>query len=142
MKNWFFPLLILSLCFSFTVLENDRLNGVWAGEVRGGDHPGSFTLKLHKNGKFVLAMNKKEMSDLKGSWSLNGDVLSFKGSDEELQAKRIKGKKHLKPGEGKFIHFKRKKRTTSFKLSGGSFKVFGFGDTVDALVIAPELASP
>ena len=62
--------------------------------------------------------------------------------DQELKAEQYKLDGKIKPGSGKFILFERHKKTTAFKVSRGSFNVFGFEDLVDALVIAPELASP
>ncbi len=138
-KNFlFFTCIVL---FSCVLSAQPDLSGTWTGKTVKNGQPVGFTLKMNKKGAFTMAydLNPNDLA-VKGKWTSKEDALSFKGTDEELQLKRIpKGAKNNK--KTCILEFRHNNRSLKMSNLAEPWKIgrfFGWDEGVAAVVINHE----
>ena len=127
----------LMMC-SLTISAQSNFVGTWKGKTKKDGKSAVFTLKMNKNGTFTMAydLNPNDLSVM-GNWIYADGRLSFKGSDEELQFRKLNdGTKSGK--KGFLLKFKRGKKTVGFQTLSNVSGFFGWDEGVAAVVINHE----
>jgi len=131
----FFAVLMM---FSLTLPAQSNLLGTWKGKTEKNGKSTSFILTMKKNGKFKVVYPNLDDVIITGEWGMKpGGVLKFKGSDEELQFKRID--RGARVGEkGGLLKFKRGNKTVRYRTMSNAAGFFGWDEGVAAVVVNHE----
>lgn len=129
--------LLIALAFTFSLSAQTELLGTWSGKAVKNGQPMGFTLKILKNGSFLMAydLNPNDLN-IRGTWTLNKGTLSFKNSEGILRYKGLTNE--LSSGKKNKLIFKSGKRSKTFEYIQGPIVLMGWDEGVAAVVVNHE----
>ncbi len=124
------------LTFSTNLSAGSILAGEWYGKCVKNGQPMGFTLVLNENGNVFIAFETEpdKLATI-GTWKLDGDKLSFKGSDEELQT-LVVIRDHNDRITGRILEFQHKKGSLQYQSTQDWSAFLGFDKAATAVILS------